>query len=182
MAAKKKSAKKRPAKKTVKKPTKKAAHKKTQSKKVHWLPKGNQALVPYLLVEDGEKMLVFLQKAFGAKIDHVTRDKGEFRHGSLDVFGCKLMMGQVFGEWKAMPCSLYVYVKDCDAAHRAALAAGAQQIMPPVDMFYGDRHGGVTDPCGNQWWLATHIEDVSNAELERRAEIEMKRREQQQQQ
>ena len=177
MAAKKKPTKKKAAKKQVKKPAKKAAN-----KKAHWLPKGHQAVVPYLLVEDGDKMLAFLQNAFGAKIDHVTRDRGEFRHGSLDVFGCKLMMGQAFGAWKAMPCALYVYVKDCDAAHRAAIAGGAVEIMPPMDMFYGDRHGGVTDPCGNQWWLATHIEDVSNAELERRAEIEMKRRAQQQQQ
>lgn len=56
-----------------------------------------------------------------------------------------------------------------DAVYERALKAGATSIMEPADQFYGDRHGGVTDPFGNQWWIATHIEDVSNEELARRA-------------
>jgi PhnB protein len=68
-----------------------------------------------------------------------------------------------------MPTGLLIYVDDADATYQRALAAGATSIMPPSDQFYGDRMGGVTDMCGNQWWIATHIEDVSEEELERRS-------------
>jgi len=179
-----KTHKKPAARKTVKarKPAKTKTTKLKTSGKVSYIPKGFQSIVPYLLVENGQKMLDFLKTAFHAKEDHVTRDdQGNFRHASLSVLGSMVMMGEVSGEWKAMPCSLYVYVKDCDGAHKAALAAGAKEIMPPMDMFYGDRHGGFYDPCGNQWWLATHFEDLSRTELERRAKEELRRRAQQQQ-
>ena len=62
-----------------------------------------------------------------------------------------------------------VCVPDCDAAFRQAVAAGAAVISEPKTQFYGDRHGAVKDPHGNSWWLATHVEDVSSEELERRA-------------
>jgi uncharacterized glyoxalase superfamily protein PhnB len=71
---------------------------------------------------------------------------------------------------------LYVYVDDCDAAYARAIAAGAEPLMPPADMFYGDRSGGVKDASGNSWWIATHIEDVPADELARRHEAEQKRR------
>ena len=72
-------------------------------------------------------------------------------------------------QWKARPGNFYVYVEDCDAAYQQALAAGGTSLSEPEDQFYGDRHGGVTDSQGNNWWIATHIEDVSEADLERRA-------------
>ena len=135
----------------------------------NYVPNGFQTLLPYLLVDDGTKMLNFLKKAFKAKVDHISHDEaGKVRHATVEVYGSKLMMGQVGGDWKSTPCSLYFYVRDCDAVHKDAVAAGATQIMAPVDQFYGDRHGGVIDPCGNQWWIATHLEDVSNDEIERR--------------
>lgn len=79
------------------------------------------------------------------------------------------MMGEPMGEFTAMPTSLYLYVEDADAVYAQALAAGATSVMPPADQFYGDRHGGVRDPNGNIWWIATHIEDVPPEELARRA-------------
>ena len=146
-----------------------------KSSAVNYVPAGFQTLLPYLLVDDGTKMLNFLKKAFKAKLDHVSHDDaGSVRHATVEVYGSKLMMGQVGGDWKAAPCALYFYVKDCDAVHKDAIAAGATQIMPMTDQFYGDRHGGVVDPCGNQWWIATHKEDVSNDEIERRGRIARK--------
>jgi uncharacterized glyoxalase superfamily protein PhnB len=59
-----------------------------------------------------------------------------------------------------MQSMFYMYVPDCDAAYQRALAAGAKSIQAPSDAPYGDRIGGVTDPFGNQWWIATHIKDV----------------------
>jgi len=136
---------------------------------VNYVPTGFQTLLPYLLVDDGTKMLDFLKKAFKAKEDHVSHDgTGKVRHATVGIYGSKLMMGQVGGDWKATPSSLYFYVSDCDGVLKDAIAAGATQMMPPTDQFYGDRHGGVIDPCGNQWWIATHKEDVSNDEIERR--------------
>jgi uncharacterized glyoxalase superfamily protein PhnB len=80
-----------------------------------------------------------------------------------------MMLGEPGPQWSPMPSTLYLYVEDADAVYQAALDAGAESLMPPTDMFYGDRHGGVKDPSGNIWWIATHIEDVSSEELHRRA-------------
>jgi uncharacterized glyoxalase superfamily protein PhnB len=69
-----------------------------------------------------------------------------------------------------MPAAIYMYVPDCDAVYKQALAAGATSKMTPSDQFYGDRNAGVEDANGNQWWMATHVEDVSEEELRRRAQ------------
>ncbi len=68
-----------------------------------------------------------------------------------------------------------LYVPDTDALYHSALAAGATSIREPADQFYGDRSGGVRDVCGNEWWMATHIEDVSQEEMERRMKAMMAR-------
>ena len=65
--------------------------------------------------------------------------------------------------------TIYLYVPDVDAVFKKAVAAGGETIIEPTNMFYGDRNGGVTDPCGNQWWIGTRIEDVSPEEMLRRA-------------
>jgi uncharacterized glyoxalase superfamily protein PhnB len=62
-------------------------------------------------------------------------------------------------------------VPDTDAVYKRALAAGGKSTMEPADQFYGDRNAGVTDPSGNQWWIATHIEDVSPEEIEKRQTV-----------
>ena len=71
---------------------------------------------------------------------------------------------------KAVPAWLYVYVPDVDQVYRQAIRAGGTMIMEPMDMFYGDRSGGVEDPAGNKWMIATHQEDVAPQELAKRAE------------
>jgi uncharacterized glyoxalase superfamily protein PhnB len=63
---------------------------------------------------------------------------------------------------------LHVYVPDADAVYRRAMEAGAISLREPADQFYGDRTGGVQDAFGNQWWMATHQEDVSDDEIVRR--------------
>jgi uncharacterized glyoxalase superfamily protein PhnB len=69
---------------------------------------------------------------------------------------------------KPMPSCIYLYVQDTDAAYKKALQAGGLSLLEPADQFYGDRNAGVQDPAGNQWWIATHVEDVDDAEIERR--------------
>ena len=73
-----------------------------------------------------------------------------------------------------MPVTLYLYVADADTTYKRALAAGASSVMEPATQFHGDRHGGVEDPAGNLWWIATRVEDVPPEELKKRAEAHMR--------
>jgi uncharacterized glyoxalase superfamily protein PhnB len=75
-----------------------------------------------------------------------------------------------------MPSAYYLYVEDADAVYRRALNAGAVSVQEPADQPWGDRAAGVRDPAGNFWWIATHTEDVSVQEIEKRMEAMMKRR------
>ena len=95
-------------------------------------------------------------------------------HTEVTIGDSLVMIGN--GRGTAVPVMLYIYVDDCDAAYARAVAAGAESLMAPSDMFYGDRHGGVKDAFGNSWWIATHIEDVAPDELERRHAAEAQRR------
>ena len=133
------------------------------------VPDGYHTATPYLLVENADALLDFVQRAFGARMDHVMRNPdGAVMHADFVIGDSHIMVGQASGSWKPLQGSIYLYVPDCDATYRQALDAGGTSIMPPATMFYGDRHGGVTDPCGNQWWMATHVEDVPEDELKRR--------------
>jgi uncharacterized glyoxalase superfamily protein PhnB len=69
-------------------------------------------------------------------------------------------MGEAHGKYQPMPAMFYLYVPDCDAVYRRALAAGATSISEPKDQSYGDRSAGVKDVFGNQWYIATHIKDM----------------------
>jgi PhnB protein len=141
------------------------------------VPEGYHTVTPYLVVDDAQKLLDFVQRAFDARVDHVMRNPdGAVMHADFVIGDSHIMAGQANGPWKSLQASLYLYVPDCDAVYRKALEAGAATIAAPATMFYGDRHGGVTDPCGNQWWMATHVEDVPEEELKRRHEEEMKKR------
>jgi PhnB protein len=141
------------------------------------VPEGYHTVTPHLIVDDAEKLLEFVERAFGARMRHVMRrPDGAVMHADFVIGDSHVMVGQANGPWKAMPAGVYLYVPDCDAVYRQALQAGGTSIMEPTTFFYGDRHGGVTDPCGNQWWVATHVEDVSDDELKRRHDAEMKKR------
>ena len=65
---------------------------------------------------------------------------------------------------------MYIYVEDTRATYKKALAAGAESLMEPEDMFYGDTNAGVKGPQGNLWWIATHVEDLSKEELQKRSD------------
>jgi uncharacterized glyoxalase superfamily protein PhnB len=78
------------------------------------------------------------------------------------------MMGEPQDQAQAKPATLYLYVEDVDAVYLRAIQAGAKSISEPKDQFYGDRSGGVEDPSGNAWYIATHVEDVPPEEFKRR--------------
>jgi PhnB protein len=134
------------------------------------IPDGYHALTPYLIVRGVPRLLEFLKSAFGAEeVRRTAMPDGTIMHAEVRIDGSALMMGEAHGEFAPMPGSIFYYVKDADAVYRRALDAGAVSLMEPADQFHGDRHGGVKDPAGNSWWIATHIEDVSREEMERRA-------------
>jgi PhnB protein len=145
--------------------------------KVKPIPDGYHSITPYLVVQNGAAVVAFLQKAFGAKVVHrMDHEDGSLWHADVQIGDSHVMMGGASEESPAQPATVYLYVEDADAAYQSALEAGAKSVMPPTDMFYGDRNGGVTDPSGNSWWVATHIEDVSPEELEKRGKAEAEKR------
>jgi uncharacterized glyoxalase superfamily protein PhnB len=134
------------------------------------IPDGFHAVTPFLLVKGVSKLLDFLGEAFGAEEDHrQTAPDGTIRHAQISIGDSKLMLGEATDEYPEMPTMLYLYVEDVDAMYQRAVAAGATSLREPTDEFYGDRSSGVLDPSGNQWWIATHKEDVPSEEVDRRA-------------
>jgi uncharacterized glyoxalase superfamily protein PhnB len=134
------------------------------------VPEGYHTVTPYLTVTDATALLTFLEKAFGATNVHAMRDgAGKVQHAEATIGDSHVMLGQARDDATAMRAMLYLYVPDCDAAYKQAVAAGGTPLSEPKTQFYGDRHGAVTDPCGNQWYVATHVEDVAPDEMARRA-------------
>jgi PhnB protein len=141
------------------------------------VPKGFHTVTPFLALSGVARLIDFLKEAFDAKEMHrSTRPDGTVMHAQVMIGDSPVMMGEIWGDFKAKPAALYLYVPDTDALYRRALAAGATSIQEPMDAFYGDRNAGVRDFAGNEWWIATHIEDVPSEELERRASEAIKKR------
>ena len=136
------------------------------------IPEGYHSVTPYLGVKGVARLIEFLKQAFGAQevFRPMTRPDGTIMHAEMKIGDSIVMMGEPMGQFGPMPGSIHLYVEDVDATYRRALEAGATSLMEPADQFYGDRQGGVADPVGNHWWIATHREDVSAPELEKRAE------------
>ena len=141
------------------------------------IPDGYHTVTPYLTVQGAAKLIEFLKQAFAAQeTERITQPDGTIGHAEVRIGDSVVMMTDSAGERKPMPSGIYLYVNDTDAVYKRALQSGATSIMEPADQFYGDRSAGVQDPCGNQWWIATHKEDVPPAELKKRAEAAMKQR------
>ena len=165
-------------KKTSKKSTKKTTAVK-RKKKVLAIPKGYHSITPYLIVNGGARAIEFYKKAFGAKaVICMQHSDGKIGHAELKIGDSKVMLGDACPEmnafdpkhFKGSPISIHLYVKDVDAVVERAVAAGAKLIRPVEDMFYGDRSGAVEDPYGHQWYVATHIEDLTLAKIKKRSE------------
>lgn len=133
------------------------------------IPEGRHRVTPYLIIEGVPRLLEFTKQVFDAEEVHRSSlPDGSVIHAEVTIGDSAIMMGEARDEWKPMPGSIYLYTEDCDATYQRALDAGATSLMEPADQFHGDRYGGVQDACGNQWWLVTHIEDVSPEEMARR--------------
>src|ERR1017187_7543217 len=137
---------------------------------VQYIPAGYHTVTPYLTVKGVAELIQFLKTTFQATEKEILkRADGSIHHAEMQIGDSVIMMGEASGEWTPAAASLYVYVPDTDATYQRALEGGATPLREPTDQFYGDRSGGVKDAWGNSWWLATHQEDVSTAEMEKRA-------------
>ncbi len=122
---------------------------------------GAPTLQPYLHPIRVEPVINFMKRAFGAEeLGRHTAPDGVVMHTTVKVGNAQMEMGEARDAYEPMPTMFYLYVDDCDALYRRALAAGAKSISEPQDHPYGDRSGGVIDPFGNKWYIATHIKDM----------------------
>ena len=162
-------------KKAMKKaPAKKAAAK----KKVQPIPAGYHSVTPYLSIRGAADAIEFYKKAFGAKeIMRMPGPGGSVGHAEIRIGGSRIMLADEFAAMDFLSpkarggttVTIHMYMKDVDAAVARASAAGAKVVRPVQDQFYGDRTGSLEDPFGHVWHIATHKEDLSMAELKRRA-------------
>ena len=139
------------------------------------VPEGFHTVTPYFLVNDAAAFLEFLKRAFGATEQfRMPGPDGAIMHAQTQIGSSKLMLGSVPPGHNAMPMMMYLYVPDADAdadaAYAKAVAGGGVSLHAPRDEFYGDRAGAVKDPFGNSWWIATHKEDLTHAQISARAE------------
>ncbi len=136
------------------------------------IPDGYHTVTPYLTVHGAEKVIEFLKQAFGAEMPEeiIKRPDGSIMHAQVKIGNSRVMIADESEMAKATSSTLYIYVPNVDSVYQRAIKAGGKSVMEPTDMFYGDRSGGVKDPAGNSWFVATHKEDVAPRDLQKRAE------------
>ncbi len=140
------------------------------------IPEGYHTVTPSLIVKDAAKLIDFLRDAFDAKEIHRFDDpEGKVAHAEVKIGDSLLMIGEANAEFPPMPSMIHLYVENADAVYESAIKAGAETVKELVDQFYGDRSGCVKDSFGNQWWIGTHIEDVSVEEMHKRIEAYMQK-------
>ncbi|MBA3389849.1 MAG: VOC family protein [Rubrobacter sp.] len=145
--------------------------------KINPIPEGFHTVTPYMTVKGAAKAIEFYEEAFGAKeIFRWADPDGSIRHAEIVIGSSPVMLTDEAPEFGMVgprslggsPVHVFLYVEDVDAVFSQAIAAGATELMPVEDSEDGDRRGGVTDPFGHVWYVATHIEDISREELQKR--------------
>src|SRR5579859_3968709 len=141
------------------------------------VPEGYHTVTASITCKDAARAIEFYKNAFDAKVKLCMESPdGRVNHAELHIGDSVIFMGDEYPGMTAAPspgalpsASIYLYVEDADAMFKQAVSAGAQPSMPVTTMFWGDRHGKVVDPFGHHWGVSTHVEDVSEEEMERRS-------------
>jgi PhnB protein len=148
------------------------------------IPEGYHTVTPYLIVQGAANAIEFYKKAFGAT--EIMRmpcgQTGRLMHAEVQIGDSRIMLADEMPEMKVVgprtlggtTIGICLYVPDVDATFGQAIAAGATQLYPIKNQFYGDRSGSLIDPFGHKWTIATHIEDVTPQEMVQRSEKAMK--------
>jgi PhnB protein len=142
------------------------------------IPAGYHTVTPYLIIKGAAKALEFYKKAFGAT-EHLCLPQpgGKIAHAEIKIGDSIIMLADEVPEMGYLgpeslggksPVSIVLYVENVDSMFKQAIAAGGKELRPLADQFYGDRSGTLADPFGHVWTIATHVEDVSKEEVDRR--------------
>ena len=143
----------------------------SRTKAVKPIPEGFHTVTPFLIVKDAAKLLEFIKKAFNGETTSIMKDPdGNVMHATARIGDSIIMASDTNNRFPAMPCMLYLYMDEVDAIYKQAIKAGGQSLREPTNEFYGDRSAGIKDAWDNQWWIATHVEDVDEEEMKRRAD------------
>lgn len=143
----------------------------------HWQPEGYGTVTPYITVDGAAEAIEFYKKAFGAEeILRMPMPGDKLGHAEIKIGDSHIMLSDEFPEMDKLgpysrggaTSSLMIYVEDADAAYAKAVAAGATEVRPVEDQFYGDRSGWLKDPFGHEWTVGTHIEDLTEEQLTER--------------
>ncbi len=141
------------------------------------LPEGCPALMPYLIVRRAAEAIAFYKQVFGAvESMRLNALDGSIGHAEVKIGDAMIMLSEENPAWGSQspealggsPVTLFIYVPDVDATFADAIKAGAKELMPVKDQFWGDRTGQIIDPFGHRWHIGTHIEDVDPNDMERR--------------
>jgi PhnB protein len=133
------------------------------------IPKGFYTIIPNIIADDAEQAVAFFKKAFGATETYrLTMSNGKIAHCELKLGDSVLNVGESMDGWPAHGLVAQIYVEDSDELFQRAVNAGAKEMMPMTDMFFGSREGRVTDPFGNAWTIASLKEEVTPEEMQRR--------------
>jgi len=142
------------------------------------IPQDYPRVTPYLIVDGAAAAIDFYTSVLGAtERMRMPGPDGKLGHAEIQIGDSMIMLADENPEWGAQapptvggtPVTLHTYVEDVDAVFAAALAAGAKELRPVENQFYGDRGGAFADPFGHHWHVATHVEDVPPEEMEKRA-------------
>ncbi|WP_405078661.1 VOC family protein [Paenibacillus chitinolyticus] len=122
-----------------------------------WKPKGYSSVSPYLVVPSAQRVINFLQEAFGAtELRRFYRPDGSLMHVEMQIEDTVVMFGDATNTWSATVAQLHIYVQDVIRTHQLAVHAGGISILEPTRKEGDhDRRAGVKDPAGNTWWIAT---------------------------
>lgn len=146
------------------------------------IPDGYLSVTPYLAVDGAVAALEFYRRVFGAvERMRMPGPNGKIGHAEMEIGGSCIMLADEHPDMGfPSPARLggasviiHLYVEDVDTVVQQAVAAGASELRPVKDQFYGDRSGTVRDPFGHVWHIATHKEDLTPDELTRRAKEAM---------
>lgn len=137
--------------------------------KINPIPAGYTSVTPYLVVEGASELMEFMKTVFAAEQQMILpAPENKIGHAEIKLGNAIIMLADATGAYPPRQTMLHLYVDDADATYKRAIAAGAISQKEPKDEFYGDRSSAVTDKWGNFWGISTHVEEVPQAEIEKR--------------
>jgi PhnB protein len=160
-----------------------AANKNEEIIMVKAKPDGYHTLTPHVTVKDAPRAIEYYKKAFGAQeLYRMPGPDGKIVHAELRIGDSPIMLSDEFPQMGSVSpatigntgSGIHIYVEDCDTVYNKAITEGGKALMPPQDMFWGDRYGKLQDPFGHVWSIGTHKEDLTPEQIQKRGEEAMK--------